>query len=233
MHTGLLTGSLLSNVGNQEANDCHEKKEIKLQGENVFTIARLLQYIYYGTYTIKAHDLVQATDNLTRPGFVGFSPVMIVRAGVTTESDDTLYASLLSRDNATTTSFAQDIHLDLYKLAVKYQIQGLEEDTLENYSSFPFRNHREFYQSVIDIWPNFPFIDYGSTGHYYDRDVLRAVAPHIAKFWKEARKAERHASGVEGRRILKWIKGKQQANRELKDILLNVFAGIDSDEEDD
>lgn len=219
-----------------EENDSQQKSEILLHGENVFIVARLLQYVYYCAYTIKAHDLIQDTKNLTRPGFVGFSPVMIVRAGVTTNSDDAIYAIFLSKDNDTTTSFAQDIHTDLYKLSFKYKLHGLQEEALDEYSSFPFRNHREFYQSVIDTWPIFPLIEVGGTDprcRYYNEDVLRAVAPHIAKFWKEARKAEGHASRVEARRMLKWIKGKGQASKELLAILLDKFAGIDSDEEDD
>lgn len=119
--TGCSSSLSLSKSDEHDSNP-DEKRKVELQCENAFTLARLLQFIYYDTCGFKAPDLIPTTENLTHPGFIGHSPAMALRAGVAARQfDDAIYETPLSKDNATSTDFGHDFHLDLYKLAIKYQ----------------------------------------------------------------------------------------------------------------
>lgn len=147
---------------------------------------------------------------------------MIVRAGLLV-LDDPKYAILKEQDNDISHDFGHQIHLNLCKLSNACHMLSLHEHSLKQYSSFPFRNHREFYHSVVETWQNFPVFE-----DKYDRETItRAVLPHITRFWVEVRNEAPEPPRVEARRIVKWIKEPGRAQRNLMLDLVDSLAGID------
>lgn len=205
----------------------HEDSNVELMDEGTFIFARLLQFLYYGTYSYRCDDLVAAGDNIARPGHPGISPATIVRLGLS-DPNNPNFATMKAQDDTTAQDFGYDIHLTLFKMATKYGIADLHDYALERYSAFQFRNHREFHHSVIDHWPTFPHIE--DTYRYHD--ILRAVLVHIAKYWGGLHSLVAIPPRVEAREILGWVKGDSYPQRLLMDWLLKTLAGVDIDEQE-
>lgn len=220
-------GILSKDYYDEEDYDLVKEKGISDLNEDIFIFARLLQFLYYGTYSFKADDMISGDANITRPGFTGPSPAMIVCSGFT-DFDAVTYAAAKSKDDTTTADFGYMIDLSLYDLADFYYIRGLKEHSLKKYSSFPFEQLRGFYYSVADRWPRFPL----TNTRYPDVIVFRAVVPHIANFLKEARTAEQKSHRQEAREILRWVSGVDDfRDKNSLKSLLNAFLSEDAEDQ--
>lgn len=148
VHTDLFaarcwTGPLSRSCHDSERSG-HTEKQIELDNDGVFIFARLLQFVYYGTYSRGSDDTIAADTNLTRPGRKGSSPAMIVDSGLV-DPYDPGYKAMRSQDDHRSEDFGHEIDLALYNMATKFTITDLSRYSLHRYSSFPSRNHREFY----------------------------------------------------------------------------------------